>query len=94
MTLQKIAQRQWHISERNGWHNKTPLEYLALICSEIGEACNECRGIKPTDKLGGELADIIIRVLDLTIEHSIDIDEEIENKLCINLSTDNKDRLK
>jgi len=36
MTLQEIAERQWDIAEKNGWHNKTPLEYLALICSEVG----------------------------------------------------------
>lgn len=27
--------------ERMGWHNKTVLEALALIASEVGEAVNE-----------------------------------------------------
>lgn len=59
--------RKW--IESVGWAGKrTPLEALTLIASEVGEAANECRGDKPTAQLGEELADIILRVLDVTID--------------------------
>lgn len=59
--------RKW--IESVGWAGKrTPLEALVLIASEVGEAASECRGDKPTAQLGEELADIILRILDLTID--------------------------
>ena len=67
-----------------GWHNKTPLEYLALIASEVGEAVNECRGERPTDALGEELADIILRVVDLAQHCDIDIQAQVLRKMKIN----------
>lgn len=65
-----------------GWYaNKTPLESIALIASEIGEAANECRGVVPTGKLGSELADIILRVLVLADELGLDMTSELWNKI-------------
>lgn len=84
MDINKIAERQHAWVEANGWHNKTHLEYLALIASEVGEAVNECRDITPTEKLGEELADIILRTLDFAVEEGIDIAQEILNKMDIN----------
>lgn len=84
MDIKKIATRQHAWVEAMGWHNKTHLECLALIASEVGEAVNECRGTFPTEKLGEELADIILRVLDFAEECEIDITREILNKMDIN----------
>ena len=68
-----------------GWYaNKTPLESLALIMSEGGEACNEVRGNTPTDKLPSELADIILRTLVLAHELQIDIEKACWNKIDYN----------
>lgn len=79
--LHGLALFQWHTVELNGWHNKNPLEYLALIASEVGEAVNECRGATPTDKLGEELADIICRVLDFAHHQGIPIEDEVYKKM-------------
>ena len=83
-TISGIAHAQHEWVERMGWHNKTVLEALALIGSEVGEAVNECRGDKPTGKLGEELADIILRVLDLTVTQGIDIEAQLLRKMAIN----------
>lgn len=64
-----------------GWHNKTVLESLALIASEVGEAVNECRGEHPTPALGEELADIVLRVADLAHQLGIDLGNEIDKKM-------------
>ena len=72
MHLNEIATRHNDWVERMGWHNKSVLEALALIASEVGEAVNECRGKEPTEKLGTELADIIVRTLDLMVWQGID----------------------
>jgi NTP pyrophosphatase (non-canonical NTP hydrolase) len=66
------------------WHNKTVLEALALIGSEVGEAVNECRGEKPTENFGEELADIILRTLDLAEWQGIDIQKTILDKMAKN----------
>jgi NTP pyrophosphatase (non-canonical NTP hydrolase) len=82
--INQLAKEQFTWVEEMGWHNKTALEALALISSEVGEAVNECRGHQPTDKLGAELADIILRTLDLAEMEGIDIGREIQDKMALN----------
>lgn len=84
MDINELAVRQYDWVERMGWHNKTVLEALALIASEVGEAVNECRGEKPSREFGSELADIILRTLDLAEWQGIDLDKEIVAKMAIN----------
>ena len=84
MNINEIAAKQYDWVERMGWHNKTVLEALALIASEVGEAVNECRGDVPTQELGTELADIILRVADLAHWQGIDLDAAIAAKMEIN----------
>lgn len=84
MDINEIARRQYDWVERMGWHNKTVLEALALIGSEVGEAVNECRGKEPSNNFGTELADIILRVADLAEWQGIDLSETIAKKMAIN----------
>ena len=94
MIISVIAKLHYDWVESMGWHNKTPLEYVALIASEIGEAANECRGETPTEDLGSELADIVLRVLDFAKVQGIDIEEEIRLKMIINEKKGKKGRVK
>lgn len=84
MNINELAAKQHDWVERMGWHNKTVLESLALIASEVGEAVNECRGDTPTDKFGTELVDIILRTIDLAYTHGIDLDDTIQKKMALN----------
>lgn len=84
MQINEIAARQYDWVERMGWHNKTVLEALALIASEVGEAVNECRGEAPTSEFGTELADIILRVADLAHWQGIDLAAMIAAKMIAN----------
>lgn len=83
MDLKSIAKLHHVWVERMGWHNKSALEALALIASEVGEAVNECRGEVPTDKLPAELADIILRTVDLAEDLGIDIDAAVQEKMAL-----------
>jgi NTP pyrophosphatase (non-canonical NTP hydrolase) len=84
MQINEIAAKQFDWVERMGWHNKTVLEALALIASEVGEAVNECRGDAPSPEFGTELADIILRVADLAKSQGIDLDAVIVAKMEVN----------
>lgn len=93
--IDSLALKHWLWCESLGWHNKTPLESLALVGSEVGEAVNECRGEKPTDKFAEECADIILRTLDLMWDHNIIPSAAIEAKMATNHAKGNfKKRLK
>lgn len=82
MRLNTISKKHYEWLKKMGWHRgTTPLEQIALIASEIGEAANECRGKKPTDKLGDELADIILRTLGLAERLKIDMEDKIAHKM-------------
>jgi len=94
MNINDIAEKNFLWVEKMGWHNKTPLEALALVASEVGEAINECRNEHPSDAFGEELADIILRVLDLAHWQGIDIDKEINQKMIKNEIRGNRGRQK
>ena len=93
-TVREMQQYMTEWTGRMGWHNKTPLESLALIMSEGGEACNECRGEKPTEKLPTELADIVIRTFSFAGEQGIDLAAAIVAKMEINEVRGTRGRLK
>ena len=84
MQINEISAKQFEWVESMGWHNKTVLESLALIASEVGEAVNECRNGTPSENFGTELADIILRVADLAHCEGIDLDAKITEKMAIN----------
>ena len=84
MDINELAAKHYDWVERMGWHNKTVLEALALIASEVGEAVNECRGDTPTPEFATELADIILRVVDLAHLQGINLAEVIAAKMAIN----------
>ncbi len=77
-----------------GWDNKTPLEELALIASEVGEAVNECRGETPTEHLGEELADIILRTISMAEGQGIDIEIAVQEKIFKNTKNGTRGRVK
>ena len=93
MNINRIAKKQYKWVEHMGWHNKSNLESLALISSEIGEAVNECRDIQPSENFGSELADIILRTLDLAVVNKIDIHLEIKKKMKINRQRGTRGRI-
>jgi len=93
-TLREIAKQQWAWVERMGWHNKQPLEYVALIASEVGEVANECRGSAPTENLGEELADIILRTVDMAEQFGVDIEAAVTAKMLLNEQRGTRGRLK
>jgi len=94
MTINEIAEQNYLWVEKMGWHNKTTLEALALVASEVGEAINECRNDKPTDAFGEELADIVLRVLDIAHWHDIDMEQELKAKMAKNESRGSRGRAK
>lgn len=72
-----ISDRHHAWVERMGWHNKTVLESLSLIASEIGEAAGECLGVINVSKFGEELADIILRCTDLAKTEGVNLSVEV-----------------
>lgn len=77
-----------------GWDKTTPLEQLAMITSEIGEAVNECRGKVLTPELGSELADIVLRTFGMSEQFGYDIQAEIFKKMEVNLKRGTRGRVK
>ena len=93
VSINDLAKAQFSWVERMGWHNKTVLEALALIGSEVGEAVNECRQEEPSNKFGEELADIILRTIDLAEWKGVDIGHEIQRKMELNEINGTRGRL-
>jgi NTP pyrophosphatase (non-canonical NTP hydrolase) len=92
--LNELGRVHWTWVEAMGWHNVTVLEKLALLASEFGEAVNECRGDKPTKAFGSELADIVLRTVDIAHAEGIDLDGEIAAKMQLNAQRGTRGRKK
>jgi len=71
-----------------GWDNsKTPLESVALIHEEVAELGHELRQWKTDENaVSDELADVILRVIDLSAELGINIQKAVEFKITHNLA--------
>ena len=94
-TLNEITDEHYAWLMQMGWtYGSTPLEQLALICSEVGEAVNECRQVQPTEKLGAELADIILRTLGFAKGLGLDMEREVAAKMKKNKERGNLGRVK
>lgn len=79
MNFNKLADAHYDWVERMGWHNKTILESIALIQSEVGEAIDEFIGKQdPTEHFGEELADICLRMFDVGKTYNIDTEKSIK----------------
>lgn len=85
MDISEAQEKHYQLIESQDFEEKTILECLALIGSEVGEATNECRGASPTDEFPEELADIVPRVFHLAGKCDIDINEAIKKKMKKNL---------
>ena len=74
----------------NDWHDdhKIPM-HLALIHSEVSEAVEAFRN-NDEEHFGEELADIIIRTLDLATGLGLDIDFEVKRKMALNAKREYK----
>lgn len=94
MTLNEIGKEHGQWVRSVGWGTERPLESLAMIASEVGEAVNECRGEVPTDNFGTELADIILRTAVLADRYGMDLDACIRAKMQLNKSRGTRGRLK
>jgi NTP pyrophosphatase (non-canonical NTP hydrolase) len=88
--LNELGEEILEINAANGWKRTVPTDWeesdykilaiLHLISSEVAEAGE---GFRHDDKanFAEELADVIIRTLDLTAGLGIDIDAEVRKKL-------------
>ena len=94
MEIKQLQKEQYAWLKEVGWTTQTALEDCALICSEIGELVNECRGNKPTERFGVELADIVLRCVGVAGKQGIDLEAEILNKMILNKAKGTKGRLK
>ena len=91
MTLTELQKQIFEINKANGWHEseRRPLEYHALITSEVAEATESVRNGEPDywfreNKPEGEayeIADVIIRCLDYAESKEWNMKELIKQKL-------------
>ncbi len=96
----KDLQKEAHaIAKEKGWHDKhrSVGDLIALCHSELSEALQEYRAVKPSGSLSDiyfignapqgfaiELADLIIRVADMAELLGIDLEEAIKVKMAYN----------
>lgn len=74
-------------------NSEQTLARLALVTSELGEACNECRQESPNrEQFAEELADIVLRVMGIAEHARIDLEQFVIDKIEKNIEVGNKGR--
>lgn len=88
MDLEQLQIKHRKFVEDMGWaFSKTPLECVALIHEEAAELGKELRQpVLNKIFVGQELADIILRTIDLAKELEIDISQALLNKVKYNIN--------
>ena len=83
--LNELAEEIHQTAVEKGWWDKPRSfgEEIALIHSEVSEALQAYR-VGTDESIPSELADIIIRVLDTTAMHGIDIEKAVMDKMSYN----------
>lgn len=86
MNIRECAEKAHRIAVDHGWwetHRSIP-ELLCLVHSEVSEGLEAHRN---GDEQGfaEELADIVIRVMDMAEAQGIDLEREVENKMARNI---------
>lgn len=96
-----LQDRAHQIAKSKGWWDKdrSVHEVLMLVVTEVSEACEEARvrdihenymeGEKPCG-FGSELADVVIRVMDLAEFCNINLFEHIDRKLKYNATREHR----
>ncbi len=74
MSLNSLSKQHHAWVERMQWHRRTHLEAAGMIGSEIGEACEEVHFAHVTAHFSVELADVVLRCVDMAIEIDAEID--------------------
>lgn len=82
INLNDLAKDNHQNSIEKGWYEPEPTvpELLCMIHSEVSEVVDAYRNGRD-DEIGEELADIILRTLDLSAHMEIDIHSTVLNKL-------------
>lgn len=97
VTLARLQKRAFQTALEKGWHDQErPLgEALMLVTTEVAEAFEAYRDPhhdpfetwyrdgKP-EGVGPEVADVVIRCLDLAEEYGIDLEAEVIRKMIFN----------
>lgn len=89
VAMNGVARECYNIARDHGFHDgqdpfdvTVGLSKLALMCEEIGEASHALRNPSdPDEDLGTELADIVIRVMDMAWSRGIDLGGTITAKM-------------
>lgn len=86
--LNKFASDMREISRERGFSNPESIDQveltamkLLLICEEVLEAWREVRKTGNQEAFAEEIADIIIRAVDLTVDLGIDLDAVVDAKV-------------
>lgn len=85
INLTELAAENHQNNINKGWYDNKPSipELLCMIHSEVSEVTDAYRNSRDKE-IGEELADIILRTLDLAAYMKIDIHSAVLNKLAFN----------
>lgn len=96
LTIAALQQEAWQTAEAKGFHaqfdvsvpgeREQALMRLALIHTEVSEATQEIKryGLAHPDRIGDELADILIRVADMAETLGISLEGHVAHVLARN----------
>jgi NTP pyrophosphatase (non-canonical NTP hydrolase) len=84
--LNELIAESFETATSKGWHDKYRSfgEALVLVHAEVSEAVEADRRREGKERIAEELADVCIRVFDLSVEFGLDLETAILTKMEFN----------
>jgi NTP pyrophosphatase (non-canonical NTP hydrolase) len=85
-TVKELCSEAFQIARSKGWHEESRAfsTALALVHAEVSEALEADRREEGKERVAEELADVCIRVFDLSEEFGLDLETAIYTKMEFN----------
>lgn len=85
-TLKELIAESFETASSKGWHDtcRSFPEALMMVVDELSEALQASNKREGKERIGEELGDAVIRIMDLSVEFGLDLETSVITKMEVN----------
>jgi NTP pyrophosphatase (non-canonical NTP hydrolase) len=85
-SLKELIAESFETANAHGWHDKYRSfpEALMMVVDELSEALRASNQRESNERIAEELGDAVIRIMDLSVEFGVNLEQAIVTKMEVN----------